>query len=61
MPLKKGKSKKVQDENIEELVRTYKTKGKIGNTNPKSMEHAQKIAVAIAKDKARKSKKRKKK
>jgi len=61
MPLKKGKSKKVVSENIGELVKAYKSKGKIGNTNPKSMEHAQKIAVAIAKDKARKSKKRKKK
>jgi hypothetical protein len=56
MPLKPGKSQKVIGENIGELVDTYKSKGKIGNTTPKNAEHARKIAAAIAYDKAEKSK-----
>lgn len=58
MPLKKGKSKKVISENIGELVRTYKEKGKIGATKPKSKGKAIKIAIAIAFSKARGGKKK---
>lgn len=64
MPFKKGKSKKVVRENIAELMESYQDTGKIGNITPKNKEHARKIAVAIAMDKAGKtdkSKKRKKK
>ncbi|HOM27150.1 MAG TPA: hypothetical protein PKV21_06555 [bacterium] len=55
MPLKKGKSKKVISENIKELIHSYEEKGKIGNVKPKSKKQAQKIAVAIALQQARKS------
>jgi hypothetical protein len=55
MPLKKGKSKKVVSKNIRELMHTYEEKGKIGNVKPRSKAHAQKIAVAIALQQARKS------
>lgn len=48
MPLSKGKSKSVFKGNVEELMHTYKSSGKIGNTTPKSAEHARKIAVAVA-------------
>lgn len=33
---------------INELLRSYKDSGKIGNTRPKDMRHAIKIANAIA-------------
>jgi len=56
MPLKKGKSKKVQSENIKELVDTYKEKGKIGTSNPKNKKAAIKQAVAISYAQKRKSK-----
>jgi len=55
MPLKKGKSRKVVSGNIKELVDAYKRKGKIGNVKPRDKAHAQKIAVAIALQKARQS------
>ena len=48
MPLKKGKSKKVINANIEELLHNYKEDGSIGTSHPKSMKKAQKQAVAIA-------------
>ncbi len=57
MPLKKGKSKKVISENIEEILHSYHKKGTIGNSTPESDEKAQKQAVAIAYSKAGKSKK----
>lgn len=57
MPLKKGKSQKVISSNIKELVKSYKQNGKIGNSEPESMEKAQKQAAAIAYSKANKSKK----
>jgi hypothetical protein len=59
MPLKKGKSKKVISSNIGELVDTYKDKGKIGTSHPKSKKAAVKQAVAIAYAKAGKGKRRK--
>lgn len=52
MPLKSGKSKKVISENISETMRSYKKKGKIGTSRPKSKAAAQKQAVAIALSKA---------
>lgn len=48
MPLKTGKSKKIFKENVKELVDTYKEKGKIGTSKPKSKAKAIKQAVAIA-------------
>jgi hypothetical protein len=57
MPLKKGRSDKVVSENISELVSTYKNKGKIGNTTPRSLAHARRIAAAVAFSKAGRSRK----
>ena len=57
MPLKSGKSKKVFKENVKELVNTYKEKGKIGTSKPKSKKKALAQAVAISysiKDKKKK-------
>jgi hypothetical protein len=56
MPLKKGKSQKVFKSNVKELVDTYKSKGKIGTSKPKSKAKAIKQAVAIAYAQKRKSK-----
>jgi hypothetical protein len=53
MPLSKGSSPKTISANIAELLRAYKKTGKIGNTRPKNLAHAQKIATAIAQGKAR--------
>lgn len=55
MPLEPGSSQGTISRNIGELRRTYKRKGKIGTTRPKSAKHAAKIAAAIAYDKAGKS------
>jgi len=48
MPLKKGKSKKVINSNIEELFHSYKEDGSIGTSHPKSLKLAQKQTVAFA-------------
>ena len=53
MPLKKGSSQDVISANIAELMRTYRAKGKIGNTVPKNAAHARRIAAKIAYDKAK--------
>ena len=58
MPLKKGRSRKVVDSNISELVRTYKQTGKIGNSKPASGKKAQDQAAAIAMERAGKSRKK---
>lgn len=58
MPLKKGKSSKTINKNVKELVKTYKKRGKIGSSSPASPKAARKQAVAIALNKAGKSKKR---
>ena len=60
MPLKKGSKKSVISHNIGEMLSSYKKTGKIGNTTPKDMAHARKIASAAAYSKAKKSKKNKK-
>ncbi len=52
MPLKKGRSRKVISSNIEEIVRSWKKTGKIGNSKPKTKKQAVKQAVAIALNKA---------
>jgi len=57
MPLKKGKSKKVISENIKEIMHSYHEKGKIGTSTPESNEKAQKQAIAIAFNNAKKKKK----
>ncbi|HEY5534374.1 MAG TPA: hypothetical protein VIL99_05495 [Ignavibacteria bacterium] len=56
MPLKKGKSKKVISDNIEEIMHSYHEKGTIGTSSPKSNEKAQKQAIAIAYSLAKKKK-----
>jgi hypothetical protein len=48
VPLLKGKSNKVRGKNVKELVDTYKKKGKIGTSKPKSKKAAIKQAVAIS-------------
>lgn len=52
MPLKSGKSQKTVGKNVSELMKSYKKKGKIGTSKPKSKKAAQKQAVAIALSKA---------
>ena len=56
MPLKSGSSKKVIGKNISELVETFKKKGKIGDSKPKSKKAAVKQAAAVAYAKAGKTK-----
>ena len=58
MPLKSGKSKKTISKNIGEMVGKYKKTGKIGTSEPKSMEAAIKQASAAAYAKAGKSRKK---
>ena len=57
MPLKKGSSQKTISRNIGELVGTYKEKGRIGTSKPKSKAAAGKQAAAIAYAKAGKTRK----
>ncbi|MDD4972123.1 MAG: DUF6496 domain-containing protein [Paludibacter sp.] len=56
MPLKKGKSKKVISDNIEEIMHSYHEKGTIGTSVPASNIKAQKQAIAIALSLAKKKK-----
>ena len=58
MPLKKGSSKATVSSNIESLVDDYKKTGAIGSSHPTSKKKAVKQAVAIALDKAGKSRKK---
>ena len=58
MPLKKGKSKKVVESNISELMGAYKKTGKIGNSKPASGKKAQAQAAAIAMERAGKARKK---
>lgn len=57
MPLKSGSSKKTISSNIGEMVRSYKKKGTLGTSKPKSTAAAVKQAAAIAYEKAGKAKK----
>lgn len=57
MPLKTGRSNKVVSANISEMMGSYKKKGTLGTSKPKSAKKAQKQAVAIALQKAGKSRK----
>ena len=56
MPIRKGKSKRTVSNNIAEIVNSYKAKGTIGTSKPKSKKKAQQQAIAIALSNARKSK-----
>lgn len=58
MPLSTGKSKSVIRKNIAELIRSWKKTGKIGTAHPKNLADAQRMAAAIAYDKARRKKKK---
>lgn len=57
MPLKTGTSNKTISANVSEMMKSFGKKGKIGTSKPKSKVKAQKQAVAIALNKAGKSKK----
>jgi hypothetical protein len=52
MPLKSGSSRKTISGNVQELVDTYQSKGRIGTSTPSSKKAAVKQAVAISLKKA---------
>lgn len=56
MPLKRGSSRKTVSHNVKEMVDSWKSKGKIGNSRPRSKKKVIKQAVAISLKKAGKSK-----
>ncbi len=53
MPLKKGKTKKTIQQNIDEMLASWRKTGKIGNTKPRNQRHAIQIASAAAHTKAK--------
>lgn len=55
MPLQKGTSQQTFGSNVSELMHSYKKKGRIGTSHPKSTEEARKQALAIAFSVKRKS------
>lgn len=57
MPLKKGKSNKIRNENIKEVIDSYSQKGTIGTSKPKNKKKAIKQAVAIGYAQQKKGKK----
>ena len=57
MPLQTGKSDAAMSSNISLMIREYRRSGKIGDTTPDDAKHAQKIAAAIAYEKAGRSRK----
>jgi len=61
VPLRRGGSRKDISYNIEQLMKDYEKKGKIGNIKPRNREHAHRIATAIAMRIANKARKRSKK
>ncbi len=61
MPLKQGYSRKSVSKNISTEMKQYEKTGKIGNSRPASKKAAQKQAVAIALDVARRAKAKRKK
>lgn len=52
MPLKAGKSKKIQDQNFSEAWESYKRTGKFGGITPRNDAHARRIIAAAVKGKA---------
>lgn len=56
MPLKRGTSKATIAQNIRELLDSYRSSGSIGTSTPSDPKAAQKQAVAIALNTARRSK-----
>jgi hypothetical protein len=58
MPLRKGTGRKTVSQNIKTMVHEYERDGTIGNSQPKTRAKAVKQAVAIALDKAGKSRRR---
>jgi hypothetical protein len=57
MPLSRGSSSKTISSNISEMMGSFKKTGKLGTSKPASKKKAQKQAVAIALNKAGKTKK----
>jgi hypothetical protein len=55
MPLQKGSSRKAVSSNIKRLAHEYEATGKIGTSHPASKRKAVKQAVAIALNKAGRS------
>jgi len=53
MPLSSGNSRQTIESNIREMLKSWKESGKIGNTSPKTMAEARRIAAAAAYNKAR--------
>ena len=56
MPLKSGQGRKVRQDNIAEILDSYKMKGSIGSSKPKNMKAAIRQAVAISYNQQRKKK-----
>ncbi len=54
MPLIKSASKDARNENIHEMLKSYKAKGSIGKSKPKNFKKAVEQASAIAYDIQRK-------
>lgn len=48
MPLINSPSDAARSQNIAEMIKSFKRKGSIGKTKPKSGAHARKIAIAAA-------------
>jgi len=56
MALKEGKTSKTISYNISELLRSWKSKNKLGYSHPKNKSKAFRQAIAIAYSKAKKPK-----
>lgn len=59
MPLEKGSSSETRSKNVREMVDSYKSTGRIGNSRPASNRKAIKQAVAAAYRQQRKSRSKK--
>ena len=55
MPLEPGSSSETIRHNIEEMMKSWRETGKIGNTHPKSEKKAREIAEAAAYSKAKRA------
>ena len=58
MPLKKGRSEKTVSQNIGTLLHEYDREGHIGTSEPATRAKAQKQAIAIALNKAGRSRRK---